>query len=256
MKRRIVTGIIGGSFIALITYLGGFWFESVYFLITFIGVFELARVFMSDRKLPYEAIVNYLLLIAIYFVISFEYKISISTILQIFIACNFIFYITGKGINATRLSHALLIGMYVIVFMYYMIKLNDTPYVWLVYLIAFGTDTFAYFVGVTMGRHKLCPLLSPKKTIEGALGGVVGSTILSIIFFYILGINNIFSIIIFSILASILSMFGDLFASKIKREYAIKDYGNLLPGHGGILDRFDSILFVAPVVYYFVTYFI
>jgi phosphatidate cytidylyltransferase len=137
-----------------------------------------------------------------------------------------------------------------------MMLLNNSEFVWLVYIIAFGSDTFAYFTGKFFGKNKLYPEVSPNKTIEGAIGGIIGSTILSIIYFNYLSINKYFYIIIFSVSASIFSMAGDLTASKIKREFGIKDFGYLLPGHGGIMDRFDSVLFVAPAVYYFITLFL
>ena len=140
-----------------------------------------------------------------------------------------------------------------------MIMLNNMPnrkFLWLVYIISFGTDTFAYFAGVFFGKHKLCPNVSPKKTIEGAIGGILGCLGLTIAYFKFFGINISIYTIIFSIFVSAFSMVGDLLASKIKREYDVKDFGSILPGHGGILDRFDSLLFVAPVVYYFVSYFI
>ncbi|QSX06553.1 phosphatidate cytidylyltransferase [Sedimentibacter sp. zth1] len=256
MKKRIITGIVGGLIIALVTYIGGLLFDAVYLLIAAIGVHELSKLFRNNEKFPYEASINYLLILTLYLVGYFVEFSSFNFIILIYVLANFIFYVTNKDITLTRLANTLFVGLYVVMFMYYMIKLNNTPYVWLVYLISFGTDTFAYFTGVFIGKHKLCPNISPKKTIEGAIGGIIGSTILCIIFFEILGIKNLLPIIIFNVFASILSMFGDLLASKIKREHSVKDFGNFLPGHGGILDRFDSVLFVAPVVYYFVTYFI
>lgn len=103
-----------------------------------------------------------------------------------------------------------------------------------------------------MGKHKLCPVISPKKTWEGAIGGILGSMILCLVFGLIFMRHAIVICLIVGFLGSIISMFGDLTASIFKRKMGIKDYGNLIPGHGGILDRFDSILFTAPLVYYVV----
>ena len=115
-------------------------------------------------------------------------------------------------------------------------------------------DCGAYFVGVTMGKHKLCPEISPKKTIEGAVGGVVTSLLVSVLLCFTMnGGKNLVTLLILTIPLCILGMFGDLFASVIKRNVGIKDYGKLIPGHGGILDRFDSILLVAPVLLFFVS---
>ena len=127
-------------------------------------------------------------------------------------------------------------------------------YIWLVFLIAFGTDTFAYLVGNIFGKHKLSPNISPNKTKEGALGGILGSVIIALIFSYLANVESLWKLLILSILASIVSQIGDLVASRIKRLANIKDYGFIFPGHGGVLDRFDSIIFCAPLIYYYVIY--
>ena len=115
-------------------------------------------------------------------------------------------------------------------------------------------DMGAYFVGVTCGKHKLCPEISPKKTVEGALGGILSSIIISFILTLIFSINKAYVLIPLTVLFCIIGMLGDLFASVIKRSVGLKDYGNLIPGHGGILDRFDSILLIAPVLYIFIEF--
>lgn len=113
-------------------------------------------------------------------------------------------------------------------------------------------DIGAYFVGVTMGKHKLCPNISPKKTIEGALGGVASSIVVSLILTLCFGqFDKIVITLILTVPLCIVGMIGDLFASSIKRAVGIKDYGSLIPGHGGILDRVDSILMIAPLLYFF-----
>ena len=126
---------------------------------------------------------------------------------------------------------------------------KGTIYVWTIFIVAFLTDTFAYFTGYLFGKHKLIPKVSPKKTIEGSIGGVVGSTVGCIVFGYLFNLDMTAMIIIGSI-GSVIAQFGDLFASSIKRYVGIKDYGKLIPGHGGVLDRFDSVISVAPFVYY------
>ncbi len=109
-------------------------------------------------------------------------------------------------------------------------------------------DTGAYFVGVTIGKHKLCPEISPKKTVEGAIGGIVTSLIFTLIFTFAFGVTEkLIPALILTMPLCIIGMFGDLFASSIKRAVALKDYGNLIPGHGGILDRLDSILMISPI---------
>lgn len=125
-------------------------------------------------------------------------------------------------------------------------------FVWLIFLTAFGTDIMAYFSGYLFGKHKLCPTISPKKTIEGSIGGTLGSVILCVAFGMIFMPDYVIDCAVIGVLGGIISQFGDLTASIFKRKMGIKDYGNLIPGHGGIMDRFDSVLFTAPLVYYYV----
>lgn len=141
-------------------------------------------------------------------------------------------------------------------FLYFLREQADGVfYVWYIFLASWGSDTCAYCAGRLWGRHKMAPQLSPKKTVEGAVGGVVGAVALSMI--YALCIHSyvkadpivlyIMSFLV-GLLGSMLGQVGDLFASAVKRVMGIKDYGKLIPGHGGILDRFDSTLLVGPAV--------
>lgn len=130
---------------------------------------------------------------------------------------------------------------------------HGLAYVLLPFIIAFMSDGGAYFIGMAFGKHKLAPFISPKKTVEGAIGGIIGSLVGVLIFGYVVmtftSIEVSYPILAFyGVLGSVLSQMGDLSFSLIKREYGIKDFGNALPGHGGILDRFDSVIFAAPLV--------
>lgn len=132
--------------------------------------------------------------------------------------------------------------------------------VWLVFLCSWGCDTCAYLAGITMGRHKMAPVLSPKKSIEGAIGGVIGAILLGMLFGFVFEAHLPFvapmtACGVICGVGSLISMIGDLAASAIKRNHQVKDYGRLIPGHGGILDRFDSVIFTAPIIYYTVLFF-
>ena len=111
------------------------------------------------------------------------------------------------------------------------------PFLLLPLLFSFGSDTFAFFAGLTLGRHKLAPRVSPKKTVEGALGGLVGNALCGVVFALVMNLG-----------CSVAAQLGDLSFSLIKREFGIKDYGRIFLDHGGVLDRFDSVIFVAPVL--------
>ncbi len=133
---------------------------------------------------------------------------------------------------------------------------NGIYIVWLIFISSWICDTCAYLVGMTIGKHKLAPVLSPKKSVEGAIGGIVGAALVGFLYALILrniGVGDANSLWAFPILCGVgamISQVGDLAASAIKRNYSIKDYGKLIPGHGGILDRFDSVIFTAPMIYY------
>ena len=121
--------------------------------------------------------------------------------------------------------------------------------VWLVFICSWGCDTCAYCVGMLIGKHKMAPVLSPKKSVEGAVGGVVGAALLGVIYAAVMH-RPMLEYAVICVAGALISMVGDLAASAIKRNKGIKDYGKLIPGHGGILDRFDSVIITAPVIYY------
>ena len=152
---------------------------------------------------------------------------------------------------------ATMVGIIYIIFFSFMVLQVDQMGMfrilkWTILLSAFGSDICAYFTGVFLGKHKMCPKLSPKKTWEGAIGGVVGSTVVCALFGLIFARHLLISCIIIGAGGAIISMCGDLTASAYKRKMGIKDYGNLIPGHGGIMDRFDSVLFTAPFVFCYI----
>lgn len=167
-----------------------------------------------------------------------------------------------EDVKVTNVSEVFLTTMYVVLCFTALLRLryigDGAQYIYiLVFVAAWITDTFAYFTGVFFGRHKLIPKISPKKTIEGAIGGVI----FCVIAFVVYGIvvenimnvqMNLVTLVVVGFVMSVVSMIGDLVASSIKRTYGLKDYGNLFPGHGGVLDRFDSIMILAPLLLFVV----
>ena len=128
----------------------------------------------------------------------------------------------------------------------------------MIFIGSWGSDTCAYLVGCAIGKHKIVPKLSPKKSLEGCIGGILGSALLGAVYALVftkqltLFANPVVACAVIGAASSVLSQLGDWAASAIKRNYDIKDYGKLIPGHGGIMDRFDSVIFTAPLVYYLV----
>ena len=200
-----------------------------------------ATVFIADTEYMGAFIVAWLMVVMMVFVFSYP-KYKVEEILMAFFGVVYV---------AVLMSFLFLIR----------VRTEDGMLtIWLVMISSWICDTFAYLFGVMFGKHKMAPVLSPKKTIEGAIGGVAGSAGIGAVYGllaapYLGNFNN--APLYFAILcasAGLLSMVGDLGASAIKRCYDIKDYGKLIPGHGGVLDRFDSVLFTAPIIYYLIVY--
>lgn len=188
------------------------------------------------------------------------------TLSYLYIAVLFLLFL--KNHQTIRWSQMALLVMgllYIPYLLSYIIDIRNMElgrfYIWLVFIGAFLTDTCAYFVGCGIGKRKLCPAISPKKTVAGSIGGFVGCGISFLIFGLIanLGFAHVLGDVRFSLwrlfvcglFCALVSEIGDLVASLLKRQFRIKDFGNLLPGHGGILDRCDSIILVAPALFIF-----
>lgn len=182
-------------------------------------------------------------------------------ILMMFVFVFILFYseMTAKEKSGTNGIFAAFFGAYVFPFfislLVPMMNLNNGRNLVLIpFISAWCADAGAYFIGSKFGKHKLAPSISPKKSVEGAFGGVAGGILGMIIYGIILHFCKIdvpwIAFIVIGFLGSFFGLLGDLFLSYIKRDCKIKDFGNFLPGHGGVLDRFDSVLFVVPVCYY------
>ncbi|WP_311526187.1 phosphatidate cytidylyltransferase [uncultured Parvimonas sp.] len=249
--NSFINRTISGTLILIISficiYLKGYALVGYSMAITIFCLIELFRTF----KLNDVFMIGFSLI----FSMGMLYSISISNenLVLTFFASYFliisIYYLFFNKMSIESLGRLLFSFIYISVPMGVFLKLGYTNLLWIVFLISWGTDTFAYLFGIIFGKHKLCPSISPKKTIEGALGGIFGSLILLNLFNYFVLKNNIVFVTLSGIILSIVAQIGDLFASKIKREMGIKDFSNIIKGHGGFLDRFDSIIFVTPLVY-------
>lgn len=256
MKTRIISGLIGFSLLLLIVILGGNVLNIAILSISLVGVYEFHKAIRNNiEEVSPMIIINYIFTVSL-FVTNYIGKSSLDFIIFLYVITILVTSVFSNKHNLKDAAITILGGLYIPFFFYHMYLLNDSIYIWIVFISAFATDTFAYFVGVLFGKHKLCPNISPNKTIEGSLGGILGCLISVALFALYFKLDNVLSISIMSIILSVMSQIGDLTASSIKRAVNIKDYGNLMPGHGGVLDRFDSILFTTPIVYYYITYFL
>ncbi len=268
MKTRIISACIMLPLL-LIVYFGGKVLLLGCFIIGLMGVREFYRGFEAMGVKPCYPIA-YAAILGLYAINIFlvDDKVGIAdanaaNVLHFYMLWFFLVIVASMlylfKIEERKLEDAMatITGIFYIVFFSYHVALVDQTreyslLVWLIFLSAYGTDIMAYFTGYFLGKHKLCPKISPKKTIEGAVGGVLGSIVLCGIFGYIFEPTLFVHCMIIACLGGVISQFGDLTASIFKRKMGIKDYGNLIPGHGGIMDRFDSVLFTAPLVYYYI----
>ncbi len=261
-KERLISGIVL-VIIALITVgQGGLLLFAVILGISLIGMSELYKVKNVHNTTlggtGYLAAVVYNLLI---FTAEQEFIMMIS--LGFLIVLMAVYVLAFPRYTSSQAVLVFFGFFYVSVMLSFIYQIRTLPYgvytVWLAFLCSWGCDTCAYCVGVLFGKHKMAPILSPKKSIEGAVGGIVGAAALGAI--YAVCVNYLTAVtlspLIYAVICaigSLISMVGDLAASGVKRDYGVKDYGKLIPGHGGILDRFDSIIFTAPVIYYLAFY--
>ena len=259
-KTRLLSGIVL-VIIALFTVIsGGNILFGVLYAISMIGMSELYKVSKIERT-P-AGIVGYIAGTAYYFFIVLTGKTENLAMLAIafLIILMAVYVFSFPKYKSNQIMTAYFGMFYVAMMLSYVYMTRMLPQgaflVWLVFLCSWGSDTCAYCVGVLFGKHKMAPVLSPKKSIEGGVGGVVGAALLGALYAFI--INKFApqtnaSVLVYAVICgigSMISQVGDLAASAIKRDNDIKDYGKLIPGHGGILDRFDSVIFTAPIIYY------
>ena len=260
MKTRIISGLVMAPLL-IVLYLGGMWLRCAAFLIAVMGLYEFYKGWKNMGVEPSFSIGCIMTLILFLSWIpessavpAFYSNMMLMCIwLFIAVAASLIY---GWKINERGPYDAVatVTGLvYIPFFTYHMVLIDMTEYslfIWIVVIAAFGSDIFAYFTGYFLGRHKMAPNLSPKKTIEGAVGGLIGSSLLAGLFGFIFMREMALVCLVLGLAGGAAGMAGDLTASMFKRKMGIKDYGKLIPGHGGIMDRFDSVFFVAPVVYY------
>lgn len=254
-KTRLLSGIVLVA-VALLTIIsGGYVLFFTLLGISLIGMQELYKA-MKVRTDQFNGleIAGYVGAVIYYalMVLDFE-KYGMMGIILAFMIFMFVYVFTYPKYTAEQVMSVFFGVVYVAVmlsFIYLTRNLPDGKFlVWLIFLCSWGCDTCAYCVGMLIGKHKMAPVLSPKKSIEGAVGGVVGAALLGVIYAAATQ-GKMAEYALICGVGALISMVGDLAASAIKRNQNIKDYGKLIPGHGGILDRFDSVIITAPVIYY------
>lgn len=262
---RLLSGIVMVILAVILILCGGNVLLFATLAISLIGMFELYRV-LQIEKTPL-AIASYVITALYYCNLNWQWITDpFMMVMGLLIVLMFIYVFAYPKYEAKHIMGAFFGMFYVGVMLSYVYQLRmleDGLYLSvLIFLCSWGCDTCAYCVGMLIGKHKMSPVLSPKKSIEGAVGGVLGTALLTVIYAMIfrgqmgLEMQDIVVLAVISAVAALISMVGDLTASAIKRNYDIKDYGNLIPGHGGIMDRFDSMMITAPIIYYLAMHFV
>ncbi len=256
MLVRIISAVLGIPLLLFFVIAGGLPLKAAALVISLMGMYEFYKAVSGKIKVVHIA--AFILDILYFIILSAD---DISVIYSVFIAAVLIIMMLLVIFHDTNNIYdgaiAILGFFYIGVMLSLICKIRDFSiiFAWLPFIFAFASDTGAYFIGSAIGRHKLTPKLSPKKSVEGALGGIVTTAVLSAVYafvcfkIYSLDIKYIPVLAAAGAVGSVFGQLGDLAASAVKRQAGIKDYGKLMPGHGGVMDRFDSVLFTLPFVY-------
>ena len=258
---RLLSGIVLLAAAALLFVVGGIWLVIALGILSLVGVYELFRIWGMEKH-PL-AIVTYVATVGCYAMfIDYPFNLGLHEIMPIIalLALLTVYVIRYPKDHINQVAKSIFALIYVPVMMSFIYLLREYEMgewlIWLVLISSWGADTCAYCVGKLIGKHHFSEL-SPKKTIEGCVGGIVGAALIAFGYawfvpegmgeYFILDVRIMFPVV--AAISALISQIGDLSASAIKRNYEVKDYGKIIPGHGGVLDRFDSVIFVAPFIY-------
>jgi phosphatidate cytidylyltransferase len=262
LKHRVITAALGIPVIIFAIWFGDPWFTVLIAAAALAGAYEFYHMANFDRKEPllYLGLLWTLALVLGSHYMSPDVLPIVVTAVMLISLISLLYRRSGEETFrnwAWTIAGALYVGW----MLSYWLRLRGLEYgqnwVYLAMLTTFANDTGAYFIGRAKGNHKLAPKISPSKTWEGAIGGLVSAVLAAIVIATALNLISPFAfkywqIILLGVLVSLFAQIGDLVESLLKRNTGVKESGNLLPGHGGILDRFDSLIFVGAVIYYYV----
>ena len=277
-KTRLLSGIVL-VIIALVTIItGGYLLLGVLAALSVVAFLELSKaagIHTEGKKVNGLEITGIVCVIFYYVLLGMQEQLfadaqlpmamtsMMGAVIAVLVGFMFVYVFSFPKFKANQIMNAVFSFVYAPVmlsFLYLTRALENGNYiVWMIMISSWGCDTCAYCVGMLIGKHKFAPKLSPKKSIEGAIGGVAGAAALGALYGYFVSQNvqlNSNAVVAFAVIGgvgAIISQVGDLAASGIKRDNEIKDYGKLIPGHGGVMDRFDSVIFTAPMIYFLAT---
>ncbi|HHY81079.1 MAG TPA: phosphatidate cytidylyltransferase [Clostridiales bacterium] len=259
LGKRVLSGIVAVCIVILVFWVGSWLFDLALIIISLIGIREIYTAFSNKGINPQKA-AGYIITALFYLQhYIFEGRYDLVFILTA-IAMSMSLLVWNPSVKPVDMAVTIMGLFYPGIMLIVASLMEDSAFIHPYYLLilsltaTYAADTFAFFTGSLFGKHKLCPVISPKKTVEGSVGGLIGS----VFFVLLVGIilNRVYNtdvsiihFIVIGFLGGTFSQIGDLTASAIKRFCGLKDFGNILPGHGGIMDRIDSLLFVLPIIY-------
>ena len=263
MKQRVISAIVALIIVIPLILLGGYAYYVGVGILSIIGYYEMISVREREKKIHLYvkvlSLVSYLCIVMSSIMsktFNIDYRLFILDLLVCFLP---LIILDRKDYDAEDALVLVAVTMFLGIAFNFLIIIRNIDLLYLLYvvLITIMSDTFAHFFGTKIGRVKLCPKVSPNKTVEGLIGGLFFGTFIGSVFFltFINSMANTFYVIVISFSLSLIAEFGDLIFSSIKRRYGVKDYGNIMPGHGGVLDRLDSILFAVLAFSYLVSFF-
>lgn len=264
MKQRVISAVIALIVVIPLIILGGYPYYIGVGLLSLIGFIEMIKVRNKKNNIPNINIaissIGYILLVILSTIENTSFFIDYRLLIIVFLLCYIPLIINKKGKYDVDDAFFLVSAIIFLGLSFrYLIIVRNLNIHYLIYILLITTmsDTFAHFFGTKIGRIKLCPNVSPNKTVEGMIGGTLFGTFIPTVYFLTLisQNSNIFLTTIMSLTLSLIAQFGDLVFSAIKRKYGVKDYGNIMPGHGGVLDRLDSTIFAILAFAFFASFF-
>ncbi|MFE0503810.1 phosphatidate cytidylyltransferase [Peribacillus butanolivorans] len=260
MKQRIITAVVAAAIFTPIVILGGIPFLLLVYLLASIGLYELMKM-KNMRVVSFEAILSHILLWVL--LLPNENTAFLANInydkVQIFlmgVLLLLLYTVVSKNRFTFDDAGFLVITiLYLGMGFYYLFETRDSLGLGLIYILLalftiWATDSGAYFIGKSLGKRKLWPEISPNKTVEGFFGGIFSALIVGVLFYVFSSLDyTLLQLLLISLIIAIFGQLGDLVQSAYKRHYGVKDSGKLLPGHGGILDRLDSLIFILPILH-------
>lgn len=263
MKQRVISAVVALIIVIPLIILGGIPYYIGLGVLSIIGYYEIITVYEHEKKLPLPVkivtLITYLCMI-ISSINSPEFSVDYRLIILDIFACTLPLIVYEKDkFNCNDALFLLAITLFLGISFNFTIVIRNISLNYLLYVLLVTTmsDTFAHFFGTMIGKKKLCPKISPNKTVEGLIGGVAFGTFIGSVFFltFIDPASNILLVAVVTLILSLVAEFGDLVFSAIKRKYGVKDYGNIMPGHGGVLDRLDSLIYAILAFSYLVYFF-